>query len=64
MTGKTCPKCPKSPPMTQIKKPGFIFAVFGQEISGPSEAKQGFPVYLYQCPDCHLIELYGQKGSQ
>jgi hypothetical protein len=57
--GKTCPKCPNSPPMKQIDKPGFIYALSSdQKVSGPSEAKQGFSVRLYECPHCHLIEFY------
>jgi hypothetical protein len=58
---KTCPKCPNSTQMRKIERRGFIFSVLPNEkISGPDEAKEGFPVNLYECPQCRLVELYAQ----
>ena len=56
---KTCPKCPNSPKMKKVERAGFIFSVLpGQQISGPSEAKEGFSLNLYECPHCRLVEFY------
>jgi hypothetical protein len=59
MDDKTCPKCPNSPPMKKASHLGLVSAVLaGERIAGPSEPKSGFPLAIYECPHCHLIEFY------
>ena len=58
----TCPKCTNSPPMKKSELFGFIPALSPNEkVAGPTEPKPGFPVSIYECPRCHLVELYARS---
>jgi hypothetical protein len=62
MADKTCPKCPNSLPMNKSSRPAFIPALLpGQTVAGPSDPKPAFPVLIYECPHCHLVELYHEE---
>jgi hypothetical protein len=61
MPEKTCPKCPNSPAMKESTRLGFISALSPDgKVAGPTEPKLGFPVSVYECLHCHLVELYHQ----
>jgi hypothetical protein len=56
---KTCPKCPNSLPMKKADFLGFISALSREgTLAGPSEPKPGFPVSVYECLRCRLVEFY------
>lgn len=61
MEYKTCPKCLDSPTMKAVPVIGMIPARSGGELS-PKVINDacGFPVQVYECPSCHLVELYRQ----
>lgn len=56
---KKCPKCPNSPVMTRTDRVLVI-----PNLTRKSDAnlavnlRDGAPVEAYECPSCHLIELY------
>jgi len=54
---KTCPKCPNSPPMTRTDCV-FIIPQLGDKKGEPISSRLGAPVQAYECPRCHLVELY------
>jgi hypothetical protein len=56
---KTCSKCPNSPAMKRMEQKGFIQVLLpGGKVASPSEPKPGFPVSIYECSQCHLVEFY------
>lgn len=63
MADKTCPKCPNSIKMNVAEItaiiPYMVKAPF-PEVKPISETA-GYPVQIYVCPQCRLIELY--QGS-
>lgn len=54
---KTCPKCPSSPEMVKNDKP-FIIPALVDSGEAPISNRLGGPVQIYECPQCHLVELY------
>jgi hypothetical protein len=56
---KTCPKCAGAPVMEASPVAGIIPARNEVELTARvvNEAC-GFPVRAYECPKCHLVELY------
>jgi len=62
MEDKTCPKCPGSPSMRAVPVVGMIPARKGAELSAKIiNDACGFPVQVYECPTCHLVELYRES---
>ncbi|MGB9510716.1 MAG: hypothetical protein WBU20_03450 [Candidatus Acidiferrum sp.] len=59
MAEKTCPKCAGAPVMKAAPVAGMIPAKDAHTLSTKviNEAC-GFPVRAYECPHCHLVELY------
>jgi hypothetical protein len=59
MQVKTCPKCEGAPAMTASAVVGIIPAK-NEEVLTPKVVNEacGFPVRAYECPQCHLVELY------
>lgn len=60
MPDKICPKCPGSPVMTAGKIMAIIPGMNDERfvnVEAISE-KGGYPVQVYECPRCHLVELY------
>jgi hypothetical protein len=53
---KTCPKCPDSPTMTKTDRV-FIIPQLGDKGEAIS-SHLGASVQVYECPNCHLVELY------
>lgn len=64
MPEKTCPKCVDAPVMQAAPVVGMIPARQTAELSAKiiSDAC-GFPVRAYECPKCHLVELYREAGA-
>jgi hypothetical protein len=64
MPEKTCPKCVDAPVMKPAPVLGMIPARQAGELSSKiiSDAC-GFPVRAYECPKCHLVELYREAGA-
>lgn len=64
MADKTCPKCADAPVMKPAPVVGMIPAKQTGELSLKiiSDAC-GFPVRAYECPKCHLVELYREVGA-
>lgn len=60
MAAKTCPKCPNSPIMTATKIVAIIPFMVNERFVNikPVSETAGYPVQLYVCPQCRLIELY------
>lgn len=59
---KVCPKCPNSPPMMKNTGP-FMIPALSQNKKPPISDRMGAPVQIYECPNCHLIELYHDQLS-
>jgi hypothetical protein len=59
MPEKHCPKCADRPVMKASTVAGIIPAWKNEELS-PKVVNDacGFPVRAYECPSCHLVELY------
>jgi hypothetical protein len=57
---KTCPKCPGSPAMNVTAVIGIIPAMNDDRFPNIEKISRtsGFPVQVYECPQCHLVELY------
>ena len=57
---KTCPKCPGSPTMNAARVIGIIPAMNDERFTNIEKISKtgGFPVQVYECPQCHLVELY------
>jgi len=64
MAEKTCPKCADAPVTKAAPVVGMIPAKQGAELS-PKVINDacGFPVRAYECPKCHLVELYHEIGA-
>ena len=62
MAEKTCPKCAGAPVMEKSAVVGIIPAKSGSELTAKvvNEAC-GLPVLAYECPKCHLVELYREE---
>ncbi len=60
---KTCPKCPGSPAMSATAVIGIIPAMNDERFGNIEKISRtaGFPVRVYECPQCHLVELYRQE---
>jgi hypothetical protein len=59
MADKTCPKCPNSPVMRVAPVVGIIPAKSDEVLSAKViNDACGLPVQAYECPNCHLVELY------
>jgi hypothetical protein len=59
MAEKTCPKCPNAPAMNASAVLGIIPAKLEETLSAEIiNDKCGLTVRAYECPHCHLIELY------
>ena len=57
-TEKTCPKCLNPPPMTKTEHV-FMIPQLSENMEGaPISSRLGAPVQAYECPNCHLVELY------
>jgi hypothetical protein len=55
MPDKTCPKCPNSPVMNATPVVSIIPAMSDERFVN---VKCGLPIQAYECPQCHLVELY------
>jgi hypothetical protein len=64
MAMKTCPKCPGGPEMQASPVVGIIPARRNGELS-PKVVNDacGFPIRAYECPNCHLVELYREMEA-
>ena len=61
---KTCPKCATFPRMEKVDSmTAMIPAVVGDGNSLKTSETRGLPVEIYQCPLCHLVELYGVSSE-
>jgi hypothetical protein len=59
MAVKTCPKCADAPVMLVSPVVGIIPARRNGELSAKVVNDAcGFPIRAYECPNCHLVELY------
>jgi predicted RNA-binding Zn-ribbon protein involved in translation (DUF1610 family) len=62
MEDKKCPKCPNSPVMRKAQRTGAIPVLLDERFSTGSGKiygdKAAITVAAYECPDCHLVELY------
>lgn len=59
MAVKTCPKCSDAPVMQASPVVGIIPARRTGELSAKVVNDAcGFPIRAYECPHCHLVELY------
>lgn len=58
MTQKTCPKCPNSPPMTKTDHVYMIPQIGEKGEATAISSRNGAKVHAYECPKCHLVELY------
>jgi hypothetical protein len=60
MADKTCPKCPNSPVMNKAPVIAIIPAMLDDRFPNVKKISDssGSPVQLYECPHCHLVELY------
>jgi hypothetical protein len=63
MADKTCPKCPNSPIMDATPVLGVIPSSLGESFSDAKviNEKCGLVVRAYECPHCHLVELYHER---
>jgi hypothetical protein len=60
MAQKTCPKCPGSPVMNAAPVIVVIPAMNDERFVNVKKISEtaGLPVEAYECPLCHLVELY------
>jgi hypothetical protein len=59
---KTCPKCPNSPTMIRTDRFFMIPAMAESKAAkAPISDRMGAPVQIYECPHCHLVELYHRE---
>jgi hypothetical protein len=64
MLEKTCPKCADAPVMKPAPVVGMIPAKRDSELSAKIIGDAcGFPVRAYECPKCHLVELYREVSA-
>ena len=58
MENKQCPKCPDSI-MIAADYIGVVPAQLDQKYGTQTvSSNDGIPVAMYECPNCHLVELY------
>ncbi len=55
MAIKTCPKCPNSQMKEVTVADGVIPAITSDSKISETDC---FPVVLFECPRCHLVEIY------
>jgi hypothetical protein len=61
---KTCPKCADAPVMQASPVVGIIPARRNGELSAKVVNDAcGFPIRAYECPNCHLVELYREMEA-
>jgi hypothetical protein len=60
MQKRTCPKCPDSPEMNASPVIAIIPAMIDENFINVKKISDrgGLPVQAYECPECHLVELY------
>jgi hypothetical protein len=62
MADKTCPKCPDAPVMKTAPVVSIIPAMRDERFSTKViNDACGLAVQAYECPHCHLVELYRES---
>jgi hypothetical protein len=63
MADKTCPKCPNSPVMHAAPSLTVIPGMLDERFPSFKKIndKCGLAVRAYECPSCHLVELYREQ---
>jgi hypothetical protein len=62
---KICPKCSGSTPMREAGIIVFLPALRDEKYNrqdGAFSQKAGIPACPYECPKCHLVELYHEEA--